>query len=50
LTWRGTEPVVLPDRETQRFLEDGDEVILRGRASHPGFAPIGFGECRVMIR
>lgn len=27
LTWRGTEPLALPNGETRRFLEDGDEVI-----------------------
>ena len=31
---------------TRRFLEDGDEVILRARARREGFAPIGFGDCR----
>jgi fumarylacetoacetase len=38
--------VVLPEGETRRFLENGDEVILRGRAERSGFASIGFGECR----
>ena len=28
--WRGTEPVQLPGGERRSFLEDGDEVILRG--------------------
>jgi fumarylacetoacetase len=46
LTWRGTEPLALPGGETRRFLEDGDEVILRGHCAREGFARIGFGECR----
>jgi fumarylacetoacetase len=46
LTWRGTEPVQLPSGETRRFLEDGDEVILRGWAEAPGARRIGLGECR----
>ena len=46
LTWRGSDPVVLPSGEQRRFLEDGDEVILRGYCERPGFARIGFGECR----
>jgi fumarylacetoacetase len=46
LTWRGTEPVELPTGETRRFLEDGDEVILRGWAEAPGVRRIGLGECR----
>jgi len=46
LTWRGTEPITLPSGETRRYLEDGDEVILRGFCERDGFARIGFGECR----
>jgi fumarylacetoacetase len=38
-------PIVLPNGEQRRFLEDGDEVVLRGRASREGFAAIGFGAC-----
>lgn len=45
----GKEPVPLPSGETRRFLEDGDEVILRSRARREGYAPIGFGECRGTI-
>jgi fumarylacetoacetase len=46
LTWRGTEPLTLPNGETRRFLEDGDEVIMRGYCEREGFRRIGFGECR----
>ena len=49
LAWRGTEPVSLPSGEQRRFLEDGDEVILRGFCERPGFARIGFGECRGVV-
>ena len=49
LTWRGTEPVELPRGETRRFLEDGDEVILRGWAEAPGVRRIGLGECRGIV-
>jgi fumarylacetoacetase len=45
-TWRGTEPIALPGGEERRFLEDGDEVILRGHCEREGFARIGLGECR----
>jgi fumarylacetoacetase len=31
-TWNGTRPVRLADGSTRTFLEDGDEVVLRGRA------------------
>jgi len=46
LTWRGTEPIALPDGETRKFLQDGDEVIMRGACERPGLRRIGFGECR----
>jgi fumarylacetoacetase len=32
LSWNGTEPLRLADEATRTFLEDGDEVVLRGRA------------------
>jgi fumarylacetoacetase len=49
LTWRGTEPVELPGGETRKFLEDGDEVILRGYCEREGLPRIGFGECRGVV-
>lgn len=33
----------LANGETRHFLDDGDAVMLRGYAEHPGFARIGFG-------
>ena len=45
LTWRGTEPLTLPTGETRRFLEEGDEVILRAYCEREGVR-VGFGECR----
>ncbi len=48
-TWRGTMPLALPSGEERRFLEDGDEVILRGHCEREGFARIGFGECRGVV-
>jgi len=49
LTWRGSDPKSLPTGEQRRFLEDGDEVILRGYCEREGFRRIGFGECRGTI-
>jgi fumarylacetoacetase len=46
LTWRGAEPLTLPTGETRTFLENGDEVIMRGYAEREGAVRIGFGECR----
>jgi fumarylacetoacetase len=48
-TLGGKNPIALASREERRFLEDGDEVILRARGRREGFAPIGFGECRATI-
>jgi len=48
-TWRGAEPLALPSGEERRFLEDGDEVTLRGHCEREGFARIGFGECRGIV-
>ena len=44
-----SEPVRLPTGETRTFLEDGDEVILRGFCRRPGLPRIGLGECRDRI-
>jgi len=49
LAWRGTEPIELPTGETRRFLEDGDEVILRAYCEREGVPRIGFGECRGVV-
>jgi fumarylacetoacetase len=49
LTLRGSEPLAMPSGETRGFIEDGDEIIFRGFCSTPGFARIGFGECRAVI-
>lgn len=49
LTWRGAEPLTLPGGETRKFLEDGDEVIMRGYCERPGTIRIGFGECRGVV-
>jgi fumarylacetoacetase len=49
LTQRGAEPIRLPSGEERKFLEDGDEVVLRGFCERDGFKRIGFGECRGAI-
>lgn len=45
ITRRGAHPLELPNGEQRTFLEDGDEVILRGYCEREGHARIGFGEC-----
>lgn len=49
-TGKGTEPLQLPNGEKRVFLEDGDEVILRGYCVREDFARIGLGECRGTIQ
>jgi len=49
MTRRGSEPIRLPTGEERRFLEDDDEVILRGWCEAPGFRRIGLGECRGVV-
>ncbi len=44
LTLAGKNPLSLPGGEVRAFLEDGDEVIERGRCARDGCATIGFGE------
>jgi fumarylacetoacetase len=49
LSWNGTQPVTLSDKEKRTFLEDGDTVILTGvcaaKNMRAGHGRIGFGEC-----
>jgi fumarylacetoacetase len=46
----GQQPIELGSGEKRRFLEDGDEIVLRARtAPVSDYAQIGFGECRGAI-
>jgi fumarylacetoacetase len=49
LTSRGSVPLQLPGGEARGFLEDGDEIILRGFCEREGLPRIGLGECRGTI-
>ena len=49
LTRGGAEPITLPTGEQRKFLEDGDEVIIRGHCEREGARRIGFGECRGVV-
>ncbi|MEZ4377912.1 MAG: fumarylacetoacetase [Gemmatimonadales bacterium] len=48
-TWRGRDPIAMPDGTERRFLEDGDEVTLVGRAVAPGRPSLGFGRCTGVV-
>ena len=43
LTWRGANPLTLPNGETRKWLEDGDRLTITGWAQGEGYR-IGFGE------
>ncbi len=53
MTWDGPgkprKPIALPTGEERTFLQDGDEVILRGWCEREGFRRIGFGECSGVV-
>ncbi|HZV77072.1 MAG TPA: fumarylacetoacetase [Candidatus Babeliales bacterium] len=49
LTWNAERPIVLPDGDVRSFLEDGDEVTLRGWCERRGARRIGFGMARGQI-
>ena len=46
ITRRGSQLLELPTGEMRSFIEDGDEVILRGYCEQEGYVRIGFGDCR----
>ena len=46
LSWGGTQPVRLDDGTSRTFLEDGDEVVVRGSAPGPDGTTVGLGEVR----
>ena len=50
LTWRGANPLALPNGETRKWLEDGDGLTITGWAQGDGYR-VGFGEVtgRVLV-
>jgi fumarylacetoacetase len=49
LTNRGSVLLHVPGGEARGFLEDGDEITLRGFCEREGLPRIGLGECRGTI-
>ncbi len=43
LSWRGANPIAMPDGSERKFLLDGDTVVLRGWCEKDG-RRVGFGE------
>lgn len=50
MTAAGRNPLELPNGETRRWLQDGDEIVFRAKAARPGYVSVGFGECRGVVR
>ncbi len=50
LASRGSEPIELPTGERRVFLQDGDEVIMRGYCEKEGATRIGLGECKGIVQ
>jgi len=48
LTWRGTKPLNLTGGLTRKFLQDGDEVIMRAYCQKDDIR-VGFGECAGVV-
>ena len=42
-------PIKLTTGEERKFIQDGDEIIIKGYCLADGFRRIGFGECRATI-
>lgn len=48
LTWNGSKPIILPNGQERKFLQDGDTVIIKGYAQNE-HGRIGFGEARAKV-
>ena len=49
LTWRGSEPVELPDGTQRKFLLDGDELTIIAYCESDGARRIGLGSCSGIV-
>jgi fumarylacetoacetase len=43
LTWRGKDPIKMPDGTERKYLKDGDTIIMKGFSQKSGMK-VGFGE------
>jgi len=48
-TQGGTKSVTLPDGSEMKYLEDGDEIVLKAWCGNPGGISLQFGECRGVL-
>lgn len=49
LSWNGKQPLQLPNGETRTFWEDGDTIVMTGKAKK-NETVISFGECTAMMQ
>jgi len=49
MTRQGETAIELPNGEKRVYLEQGDEIVIRGWCGNESYARIGFGECRGRI-
>jgi fumarylacetoacetase len=53
LTWNGTKPIQFDNGIQRTFIEDGDEIILRGSCQtineQGQVIRLGFGDCAGVI-
>lgn len=45
LSFDGTRDITLASGEIRRWVQDGDDIILRAHGRRDGYAAIGFGDC-----
>lgn len=48
LSWKGTKQVQLLGGESRKFLQDNDEVVIRGHCQNDEVR-IGFGTCTGVV-
>jgi fumarylacetoacetase len=48
LSWRGEKPLEMPSGETRSFIQDGDRVVMSGRAEGDGYR-VGFGTAEGVV-
>ena len=49
LSWKGTKPLMMPDGSQRKFINDGDQVIMKAYSQNENVR-IGFGEVKTKIK
>lgn len=44
ISWKGSKPLTLPNGEVRKFIQDGDNVVMKGWCQGAGHR-VGFGVC-----